>query len=145
MRSTKNITVNGKTLFEILEEEKENIYLRFADLSFADLSFADLRSADLSFADLSSADLRSADLRSADLSFADLRSAIGDLSVFSGGKHQGIATCTHIAIGCERRTHAQWRKEYKNIGEANEYTDGEIERYRAWIFSLDWLIAKEKG
>ena len=37
-------------------------------------------------------------------------------------------------------THAEWRKQYAAIGTANNYTEAEIERYRQWIFSLDWLI-----
>ena len=129
--------------------------LRFADLRSADLRGADLTSAILTDADLRSADLRSADLRGADLSGADLRradltgadltsagltGADGTYSMFYGGKHSAWATCSHIGIGCKMLTHAEWRKQYATIGVRYGYTPAEIERYHAWIISLDWLI-----
>ena len=49
--------------------------LRYTDLSGADLNGADLRYTDLSGADLNGANLRSANLRGADLSGADLSGA----------------------------------------------------------------------
>jgi hypothetical protein len=67
---------------------------------------------------------------------------VESISIFNGGRHQGIAHCTHISIGCEYNTHAEWREKYQAIGEKNEYTPEQIERYRAWIFSLDYLIEK---
>ncbi len=106
------------------------IYNRCTSKEILDTGDADLRVSDLSYANLRDADLR----------YANLSGAIGDISVFSGGKDQGIATCTHIFIGCQARTHTEWRKHYARIGENNQYTAEEIERYRAWIFSLDWLI-----
>jgi uncharacterized protein YjbI with pentapeptide repeats len=125
--------------------------LSWADLSGADLSEADLREANLSEANLSEAnlseanlsraDLSGANLSGADLREADLRGAIGPVATFSAGRHAGIATCTHISIGCEWHTHAEWRVHYADIGAANGYSAEEIERYRQWIFSLDWLIA----
>ncbi len=71
---------------------------------------------------------------------ANIQMVRGNCSVFYGGQHQGVAACTHISIGCERHTHAEWRRNYTEIGLKNGYTDAEIERYRAWIFSLDWLM-----
>ena len=119
--------------------------LRGADLSGADLRRADLTGADLTGADLTGADLRSADLRGADLTGADLTSAgltgaDGTYSMFYGGKHSAWATCSHIGIGCKMLTHAEWRKQYATIGVRYGYTPAEIERYHAWIISLDWLI-----
>ena len=120
MREPKDITHDGKTLEEWLEVNKrEKANLRRADLSRADLSRADLRGADLSGAD-------------------------GDYALFYGGKHQGWATVSHIGVGCEMLTHEEWRDKYAEIGGANDYTHEEIERYRQWIFSLDWLIEKGK-
>jgi len=169
MRYPKDIIYNGKTLAEWLEINKAedadlsyadlsyadlsnanliNADLSYANLSYADLSYADLSGADLSHANLRGADLRGADLRGADLShaelsYADLSYAIGDeYSLFYGGKHSGWATCSHVGVGCEMHTHAEWRKRFVEIGKENEYTDEEIERYRQWIFSLDWLIEK---
>ena len=114
MRDPNDIIHNGKTLAEWLEINQTED----TDLSGADLSHADL-------------------------SYADLSYAIGDeYSLFYGGKHSGWATCSHVGVGCEMHTHAEWRKRFVEIGKENEYTDEEIERYRQWIFSLDWLIEK---
>ena len=125
-----------------------------ADLTEADLTEADLHRADLRYlymtrcilvnANLTDAILRGADLRGADLRYAILNEAMGPFATFSGGRDYGIATCTHISIGCEWHTHDEWRKCYAVIGDANGYTPEEIERYRQWIFSLDWLIQKEE-
>ena len=98
------------------------------------------RAADLRFADLRSADLRGADLTGADLTSAGLTGADGTYSMFYGGKHSAWATCSHIGIGCKMLTHAEWRKQYATIGVRYGYTPAEIERYHAWIISLDWLI-----
>ena len=122
--------------------------LRGANLSFANLTYAKLRCADLRGAYLRGANLRDADLSGANLSEANLgganlSDAEGGISVFSGGRHRGVAYCTHISIGCKWLTHAEWRKSYAEIGDANGYSIEEIERYRAWIFGLDWLIKGE--
>ena len=76
MKSTDEITHNGKTLTEILTLHRmwvhnENGGIK-ANLSEADLSEADLSGADLSGADLSDANLSEADLSDANLSEADL-------------------------------------------------------------------------
>ena len=119
------------------------------NLSGADLSGVNLRGAHLIGAHLSSADLTDANLRgahligaalTAPLTRANLTDAVGPFSVFSGGRDFGIAHCTHISIGCERHSHADWRERYAEIGHTYGYTAEEIERYRSWIFSLDWLI-----
>jgi len=87
MREPKDITINNKTLEQILTEHKHWInedcdgwetmcaVLRYADLCDANLYGADLYGADLRGADLRGADLRCADLRCADLRCADLRYA----------------------------------------------------------------------
>ena len=113
-----------------------------ADLSDADLSDVNLSRADLSDVNLSRADLSGANLSGANLSGANLHVAAGDFALFFGGKHHAWATCTHIGIGCQMHTHAEWREDYKEIGIDNDYTAEQIEIYRQWIFSLDWLIAK---
>jgi len=114
-------------------------YLCDINLGGADLGGADLGDANLRGANLRDTNLNDANLYGADLYGADLSGAVGPVSVFSSGWHTGIATCSHIAIGCERHTHAEWRERYEEIGIANNYTSAEIERYRQWIFSLDWL------
>ena len=87
--------------------------------AWANLSGADLSGANLRGANLSGADLSEADLSGADLSGADLRRAYGSFSTFYAGRNHGIATCSHISIGCERHTHAEWRAEYAAIGAQN--------------------------
>ena len=133
MRDPNDIIHNGKTLAEWLEINQTED---------TNLSGADLRGANLSYANLSYADLSGANLRGANLRYANLSGANGDYSLFYGGKHSAWATCTHIGIGCELHTHADWRERYSEIGKENSYTDDEIERYRVWIFALDWLIEK---
>ena len=72
-------TCENNTLLKTLKEAlKEDIDLKYVNLSSADLSsaklrYADLSSADLSGADLSGADLNGARLRHVDLSGANLR------------------------------------------------------------------------
>ena len=88
-------------------------------------------------------DRRDADLSGANLKDAYLSGVEADISVYSGGRDFGIAHCTHISIGCKWLTHGEWRKSYAEIGAANGYSIEEIERYRAWIFGLDWLIKGE--
>ena len=101
-----------------------------------------LRGADLSVANLSGANLSGADLRGADLRGADLSGAVGAFSLFYSGKHHAWATGSHVGIGCQMHTHSEWREQYAKIGSDAGYTPDEIERYRMWIFSLDWLIEK---
>jgi len=143
MRQPKEIVHNGKTLEEWLKINKtEDANLSDADLRGANLRCANLRGADLRGANLRGANLRGANLRGANLRGANLSDASGDYALFYGGKHSGWATCSHIGIGCEMHTHEEWREQYKEIGKRNDYTLEEIERYRQWIFSLDWLIGK---
>ena len=111
-----------------------------ANLNGANLNGANLNGANLRYANLRGADLIGADLIGADLRDANLSGAVGNISVFSAGKHQGIATISHISIGCQRLSHEEWRENYLEIGKNYGYSDAEIERYRQWIFGLDWLI-----
>jgi hypothetical protein len=149
-----NLSKADLTEADLTEADLTEADLTEADLTEADLHRADLRylymtrcilvNANLTDAILRGADLRGADLRGADLRYAILNEAMGPFATFSGGRDYGIATCTHISIGCEWHTHDEWRKCYAVIGDANGYTPEEIERYRQWIFSLDWLIQKEE-
>jgi len=120
MREPKDITINNKTLEQILTEHKHWINedcdgwetmcadLRYADLCDADLRgadlrYANLRGADLCDADLYGADLRYADLRYADLCDADLCGAKGKLIEYRRGKVLtediiGYKKCRHDVI-----------------------------------------------
>lgn len=40
---------------------------------------------------------------------------------------------TKLSIGCNDFTLAYWKKEYKNIGKANNYTEAEIKEYGLYI------------
>ena len=72
-------TCKNNTLLKTLKEAlKEDIDLKYVNLSRADLSGANLSSADLSSANLSNAYLSGADLSSANLRYANLSNA--DLS-----------------------------------------------------------------
>ena len=88
------------------------------------------------------ANLRWANLSDANLSGANLSGAVGAFSLFYSGKHHAWATGSHVGIGCQMHTHSEWREQYAKIGSDAGYTPDEIERYRMWIFSLDWLIEK---
>jgi hypothetical protein len=120
----------------------KKIGLRYADLSYADLRYTNLRYADLSYADLSSANLRYANLRYADLSYADLSSAdlryadlsYADLLVFQFQMQWVYYTFDGmLRIGCESHTIAKWVKEYKEIGNKNNYSPIQIEMYGQFI------------
>ena len=121
------------------EAELTGANLCVANLSGADLRGANLTGADLRGANLSGANLREAELTGANLRGADLTGADGNYAMFYGGKHVAWATSSHIGIGCEMHTHAEWRQMYGAIGERNQYTPEEIQRYHAWIISLDYL------
>jgi hypothetical protein len=117
-----------------------NSNLRGCDLHGSNLHGSNLHGSNLRDSILRNSDLRNSDLSHSDLRGSDLSGASGRFSVFYGGQHHGVATCSHIAIGCERHTHTEWRNEYVAIGKEASYTKAEIERYRQWIFSLDWLM-----
>ena len=69
-------TCENNTLLKTLKEAlKEDIDLKYVNLSGADLSNVNLSNADLRYANLSNVNLRCADLSGADLSNADLRYA----------------------------------------------------------------------
>jgi hypothetical protein len=135
MRSPDEITIDGKTLTEILAEHSKwvgdnstgtranlsgadlygaNLYR--ANLSGADLSGADLYGANLYRANLYRADLSGADLYGANLSGADLYGAIGVYQFGPIGREGRIgytissADGAMIALGCHWGTLAETRK-----------------------------------
>ena len=98
-----------------------------ADLSKANLSWANLHEADLSKANLSCANLSKADLSWVNLFGADLSGA--NCVTFGIDKYSGIATSTHVVIGCVRRPINEWieRDAAGTIGEL----DPDAERWWA--------------
>lgn len=54
-----------------------------------------------------------------------------------GTKH-ALTNCApgYIQIGCECRTFADWKKNFKQIGKANNYSNAEIEEYKSHILYI---------
>ena len=99
----------------------------------ADLRSANLRSANLRSADLGSANLGSADLRSADLGSADLRFAIGEMSYVKSlqcEKYYISYTHTHMNIGCQSHTIAEWQ-DFSN-DTISKMDNGALEWWQKW-------------
>jgi hypothetical protein len=122
-----------------------------ADLSGANLSRANLYGVNLSRVNLYGADLSRADLYGANLSRANLSRVNlyganlsgANLSRVKGIKFPIISICgvAHsffyhdkiIQIGCECHTVKEWIKNYKKIGESNNYTTDQIAEYYEYI------------
>jgi len=90
---------------------------RGANLYGANLDGADLRGADLYGASLRGASLRGASLRGANLYGAHLRGADLDGEILTrnpvfvqGLEWPAIITEGYMRIGCQRHTHAAWKK-----------------------------------
>lgn len=87
-------------------------------------------------ANLEGAYLKGANLVGADLKGANLRGAKGvtlPVISISGSRHSVYYHDGTITIGCESHTAAEWIKNYKSIGEANEYTAEQIAEYKQYI------------
>jgi hypothetical protein len=123
-------------------------YLFKANLSGADLSFADLRSANLSGADLSSANLSSANLSGADLSEANLSGTIMEnkfMIEFQFNKHRAtFYSYDRLTIGCEDHNLKYWLNNFKEIGQANNYSEDEIKLYANFIKTCAKMIGIKK-
>jgi uncharacterized protein YjbI with pentapeptide repeats len=84
-----------------------------ANLYGANLYGANLRGANLYGADLYGADLRGANLRGANLRDANLGNTVGngrEIISMHLRKYSVAYTATHLQIGCERHTIADWRE-----------------------------------
>ena len=154
-------TCENNTLLKTLKEAlKEDIDLKYVNLSGAKLSGAKLSSADLRYADLSSADLRYADLRyaklsgaklsgaklsSADLSGADLSSAdlIGSdttntrLPIYS--KWDFSIENDSLNIGCKTKTFSEWKKWFEESEEefSTERNTEDFKRIQAMFYAYE--------
>jgi len=121
--------------------------LRYANLSGANLFGADLIGADLRNANLIDADLRGADLRDADLSGANLRGAnlrgvVGNMREIRSlqcEKWPVAYTSTHMQIGCQRHSIAEWSSFDDDVISAMD-ADA-LEWWRAWKPILQAIIA----
>ena len=127
-------TCENNTLLKTLKEAlKEDIDLKYVNLSGAKLSSADLRCANLSSADLSSADLSGAKLRHVDLSGAKLRYADLKGADLSSANLIGSDTTNtrlpiyskwdfsiendSLNIGCKTKTFSEWKKWFEESEE----------------------------
>jgi hypothetical protein len=123
------------------DEGGEQADLSGADLSGADLSGANLSGADLSWADLSGADLSGADLSGANLSWANLKNTKLSnneylvKSIFINGSRHSVSWwgLGMISIGCHRKEIKWWKKNYRAVGENEDYTPEQIDEYYQYI------------
>jgi uncharacterized protein YjbI with pentapeptide repeats len=120
--------------------------LSSANLSGADLSRANLTRANLTCANLLGANLSGANLSVAYLAGANLSGAVLPHVVyqFFVGKHSAVATPTELVIGCVRYPWEYWLKEYKNIGNNNNYTTLEIKQHIIMIKAMHKVILLAK-
>ena len=159
-------TCENNTLLKTLKEAlKEDIDLKYVNLSGAKLSNADLSGADLSGADLSRADLSGADLSGADVRYADLSSAKlrhADLSGadLSGAKLRHVdlsgsdTTNTRLPIyskwdfsiendslniGCKTKTFSEWKKWFEESEEefSTERNTEDFNRIQAMFYAYE--------
>ena len=159
-------TCENNTLLKTLKEAlKEDIDLKYvnlsgaklssAKLSSADLSGADLRYANLSNADLSNADLSGAKLRYADLSGAKLRYAdLKGVDLSSANLSGSDTTNTRLPIyskwdfsiendslniGCKTKTFSEWKKWFEESEEefSTERNTEDFNRIQAMFYAYE--------
>ena len=139
-------TCENNTLLKTLKEAlKEDIDLKYVNLSGAKLSSADLSGADLRYANLSNADLKGADLRYADLKGADLSSAnlIGydttntRLPIYS--KWDFSIENDSLNIGCKTKTFSEWKKWFEESEEefSTERNTEDFNRIQAMFYAYE--------
>ena len=115
--------------------------LEGADLRRANLEGAALRRANLERADLIEANLEEADLIEANLEEADLiganliRADLYGTSIvsFQCGKHFAFYHEGYLKIGCEGNSLDYWIDNVDIIGNNNNYTETEINKYKLFI------------
>ena len=90
-------------------------------------------------ADLSMANLYGANLSGADLSGAE--SIKLPIISISGSKHSLWAQNDgNIRIGCENHSIAEWKKDYKEIGKNEKYTEEQIKEYYKYILQIEKMM-----
>lgn len=159
-------TCENNTLLKTLKEAlKEDIDLKYvnlsgaklssAKLSSADLSGADLRYANLSNADLSDVDLSGAKLSNADLSGAKLRYAdLKGVDLSSANLSGSDTTNTRLPIyskwdfsiendslniGCKTKTFSEWKKWFEESEEefSTERNTEDFNRIQAMFYAYE--------
>ena len=139
-------TCENNTLLKTLKEAlKEDIDLKYVNLSGANLSGADLRYANLRYANLRYANLSNADLINADLKGADLSSAnlIGSdttntrLPIYS--KWDFSIENDSLNIGCKTKTFSEWKKWFEESEEefSTERNTEDFKRIQAMFYAYE--------
>ena len=154
-------TCENNTLLKTLKVAlKEDIDLKYVQLSNADLRYANLSNADLRYANLSNADLRyaklsSANLLGANLSSADLSGANLSSADLSGAKLIGSDTTNtrlpiyskwdfsiendSLNIGCKTKTFSEWKKWFEESEEkfSTERNTEDFKRIQAMFYAYE--------
>ena len=159
-------TCENNTLLKTLKEAlKEDIDLKYVNLSGADLSNTDLSGADLSNTDLSGADLNGAKLNGADLDGADLDGAKLSNAKLSNADLNGAklryanligsdTTNTRLPIyskwdfsiendslniGCKTKTFSEWKEWFEKSEEefSTERNTEDFKRIQAMFYAYE--------
>ena len=144
-------TCENNTLLKTLKEAlKEDIDLKYVNLSGANLSNTDLSGADLDGTDLSGAKLRYAKLSNAKLSNADLNGAklryanlIGSdttntrLPIYS--KWDFSIENDSLNIGCKTKTFSEWKEWFEKSEEefSTERNTEDFKRIQAMFYAYE--------
>ena len=129
-------TCENNTLLKTLKEAlKEDIDLKYVNLSNADLSGADLSGADLRYANLSNADLSGAKLRYADLNGSDTTNT--RLPIYS--KWDFSIENDSLNIGCKTKTFSEWKKWFEESEEefSTERNTEDFKRIQAMFYAYE--------
>ena len=154
-------TCENNTLLKTLKEAlKEDIDLKYVNLSGVKWSNTDLSGADLSGTDLNGADLRYTDLSGADLSNTDLSGADLDGTDLSGAKLRyakligSDTTNTRLPIyskwdfsiendslniGCKTKTFSEWKEWFEKSEEefSTERNTEDFKRIQAMFYAYE--------
>ena len=149
-------TCENNTLLKTLKEAfKEDIDLKYVNLSGANLSSADLNGADLSSVNLSSADLNGADLSDADLRYANLSSAnLFGVNLSSADLNGSDTTNAKLPIyskwdfsiendslniGCKTKTFSEWKEWFEKSEEefSTERNTEDFKRIQAMFYAYE--------
>ena len=124
-------TCENNTLLKTLKEAlKEDIDLKYVNLSSAKLSSANLSSADLRYANLSNADLSDVDLSGSDTTNTKL-------PIYS--KWDFSIENDSLNIGCKTKTFSEWKKWFEESEEefSTERNTEDFKRIQAMFYAYE--------
>ena len=138
----KYVNLSGVNLrgVNLIDADLSGVNLRGVNLIDADLSGADLRSANLRGANLRSANLRGADLSGADLSGADLSGAdttSTKLPIYS--RWVFSIENENLNIGCKSKTFSEWKEWFEKSEEefSTERNTEDFKRLQAMFYAYE--------